>query len=151
MFVRGPGDVAGLLEIGISNEGDKAAEWANVNALFPDWIETLYWCDPEKRHPDGPDARRTLDTDEVLTDAEGRSSAAKFLMHTYRVVTRRTHRVRYIYFGPYGVGRSVPIRVKIESDDQPEDKPEVVAEFMARAMLEGESADSSGPDSARSD
>jgi hypothetical protein len=54
MFVRGPGDVAGLLEIGISNEGDKAAEWANVNALFPDWIETLYWCDPEKRHPDGP-------------------------------------------------------------------------------------------------
>jgi hypothetical protein len=61
----------------------------------------------------------------VLTDAEGRSSAAKFLMHTYRVVTRRTHRVRYIYFGPYGVGRSVPIRVKIESDDQPEDEPEV--------------------------
>jgi hypothetical protein len=51
------GEVAGLLEVGIANEGDKAAEWATVNALFPDWIHPLYWCDPEKRHPDGPDAR----------------------------------------------------------------------------------------------
>lgn len=122
--------------IGISNEqGDKAAGPTTVNALVPEgMVSDLRWSGPQGEEVSGV-SRMILTTPEILTDADGSDYEAQYLFHELPRVTRRTARLLHLTFYveiPSKGERSVPIRVRVESDDLPDDDPEVVRELMIR-------------------
>jgi hypothetical protein len=145
-----PADENGLIEqdasttrvtvaIGISNErGDKGAGPTTVNALVPEGIVTgLRWSGPQGEEAIGL-SKIILTTPEILIDAEGNEYKAQYLFHELPRVTRRTARLLHLTCDveiPRHGERSVPIRVRVESDDLPDEEPEVVCERMIRVRL----------------
>lgn len=122
-----------VIAIGISNRrGDKAAGPTVINALVPQGTMGLRWCGPNgEQRPNAPN--QLLTTPEPLPGTEFRSW---YLARELERVTRRT--VRLVHFAflmevPADGEASVPIRVRIESDDLPDEEPEVVQELIVRA------------------
>jgi hypothetical protein len=123
------------IEIGISNQrGDKAAGPTTINVLVPKGTSRLRWSGP--RGEARPNVtQETLSTPEALVDADGKLSESEYVSRQLGRVTRRTAHLMHVTFPlplPAEGESSVPIRVRVESDDLPDDQPEVVIDYMVR-------------------
>ena len=126
------------IAIGISNaRGDKAAGTTTINALVPRGIKQLRWSGP-RGEENTTASSVTLETSETLTDADGKEFEADYLARQLPRVTRRTAYVVYFTFYveiPRRGERTVPVKVLVESDDLPDEEPDVVRELMIRVRL----------------
>ena len=127
------------IAIGISNaRGDKAAGPTTINALVPRGTKQLRWTGP-RGEDDTTASSVTLEAPgETLTDANGKEFYAEYLWRQLPRVTRRTSHVVYFSFYveiPRQGERSVPVKVLVESDDLPDEEPDVVSELMIRVRL----------------
>jgi hypothetical protein len=123
------------LQIGIKNTGRKRATHVLVNVVAPERLRGNFHWSHEDGTPRDIDKwdQATTPTPEILRDADGRDHRGAYLSHTYDVITRRSHYVTWVSF-PMLDAHSVPFRVRVESDDLPDDRPEVVADFMVRVV-----------------
>jgi hypothetical protein len=135
MFVLDATSVNVHVEIGISNKrGDKAAHTTTVNVLVPENTQNIRWSGP-RGEPRPTESSEMLWTSETLTNAGGNVLAVEYLSRQLPRITRRTHYLVHVTLSlpiPDRLTRSVPIRVRVESDDLPDDQPEVVVDYMLR-------------------
>lgn len=123
--------IALRVEAGIRNAGKKAAAPAVMNVVVPRWVGAFRWSDYHGEVLS--DARGPADTDERLRDAFGEEHAGQWLGQEIPRVTLRGAYVRYVNLEvdvPATGATSVPVRVKVDSDDLPADQPEIVEELM---------------------
>jgi hypothetical protein len=130
------GTVTVRVEIGLKNDGERAARETVINAVIPRYVNDFRWSGPsgEMLRDAGPPSPTT----EALTDAEGNGHVGQYLALILPSVTRRSHYVRYFQFSieVLHTGRtvSVPLRVTAEADELPDDEPEASEQLMVRVI-----------------
>lgn len=131
--LRSAGDAGQVrVRIGIRNEGEKASGPTVVNALVPQRTRDFKWC--LENGADRPDVPHLIDvTSETLKDDQGREFESTFLAREIPRVSLRTSTVLYfrMAFTLGSTGRAtIPVRVRIESDDMPDDQADLVADHL---------------------
>jgi hypothetical protein len=121
------------VEVGNSNTGNREAGRTVVNVLAPASLPRLRWSGP------GGEERKDLDPpapipSETLTDADGREHPARYLYRELPGVRLRPGNVCHFSFTMKAGWDSVPLLVKVQADELPEDVPEVIAHLMVRAV-----------------
>lgn len=139
VIVSQAGTMNVVIEVGISNRnGDKAAATTTINVLVPEHTRYLGWSlSRGEEHPTVLPGQTP--TPEALTDADGRASTSVFLSRVLDRVTRRTVSVVCFKFEVEVAmegENSVPVRVRVESGDLPDEQPEVVVDYMVRTRWE---------------
>lgn len=111
-----------IVEVGVSNEGGKAAGPTIVNVLIPDDRIEIARCEQDGT-PIPAAALRT--TPEMLP---GESGPSIYLTWEIRRISIRSPHVFYVSVGHVLTRERAPIRVKVQSDDLPDDVREVVVD-----------------------
>lgn len=128
------GRTAVRVSVGIKNEGNKAAGETLINALVPAHLENVRWSGPGGQATEEPKA--TAPTNEKLTGPDGTEYDAKFLSRTLPRVGTKPHHVVYFQFWAEtkrpGDSVAVPIRVKVQADEIPDDIEEYVVDHIVR-------------------
>jgi hypothetical protein len=124
------------VEVGTSNDGERAAGRTTFNVLAPRGTRYLRWCGPGGEEL--ADVRPPAQTSEALTYPDGRVVESDCLYATLPEVGLRTPEVRFLSFSvnfpePVEAGAEVvvPIRAKASADELPEDVEEVVLDHLA--------------------
>jgi hypothetical protein len=124
--------------IGIKNEGKKAAGETLVNALVPSHLEQVRWAGPNGQKVVGPDvlSGTTQTDDETLTAPDGTEYPAKYLVRQLpRVGTKPHHLLHfqfYVDLKTAGEGVVIPVRVKVQADEIPDDVEDYVEDLAVR-------------------
>lgn len=123
-----------LVSIGVKNEGDKAAGETLVNALVPRHLEHVKWCGPNGERSDETSVLTKTD-DEKLTSPDGTEYEAMYLSRMLPRVGTKPHHLLHFRFriemqepGPL----VLPIRVKVQADEMPDDIEDYVKDLMVR-------------------
>jgi hypothetical protein len=128
------GKTAVRVSVGIKNEGDKAAGETLINALVPAHLENVRWAGPGGQATEEPKA--TTPIDEKLTAPDGTEYDAKFLSCTLPRVGTKPHHVVYFQFYAEtrrpGDSAEMPVRVKVQADEIPDDIDEYVVDHVVR-------------------
>lgn len=111
-----------VVQIGVTNKGEKAATHTTVNVLAPQSVENLAWCDA-KGEPD-PGSPSPAQTSDTLRTAEGDEECLWLSKEIARVSLRSPIVSWFTFDAP--VGTRVPVRIKADSDDLPDEVPESV-------------------------
>jgi hypothetical protein len=115
-----------LFEIGLSNEGDGAAGPTVVNVLVPANLNGFGWTTAG-----GTMASNQIDareTGETLTRGDG-EVPAKWIAYEVSRVSTRTPVLLHFKFTVGAVAQRVPIRIRAQCDELPDDVFEVVKDF----------------------
>jgi hypothetical protein len=119
-------DVSGAyarLEIGLSNVGDRAAGPTTINVLIPGGVRDFRWASSSGELY-GAAATMTAET------LGGDHRPSQWLSQEIPRVRLRTPELRWVQFQVERGGLAdIPIRVKAQSDDLPEDDGEKVLNF----------------------
>jgi len=113
-------------QIGISNDGDSAAGPTTINVLVPFDVTKLCWCDGIGRElniPSGPPH-----TSETLTRGAQEVSSRWIATELSRVSTR-TPQLQFFKVGVAGDVNRLPIRIKADCDELPDDQAETIENF----------------------
>jgi hypothetical protein len=124
------------VEIGLKNEGDRAAGETVLNVVAPRHVLDFRWCGPQGEAV--PDAGPPAETPEELSDAQGRAWPGQYLSKILPRVTRRSHYATFVSLGivvPRTGERSVPVKVTAQADELPDDVDEAVEHLMIRVAL----------------
>jgi len=116
------------VEVGLRNVGEKAAGPTFINLLAPQGIAHFKLM----TEAGGEDPQQPRPVPETLT-AEGHEVPAQFL--SVDRTPRRTSFTRRAFLQvpvPDAGEAVIPVRVKVESDDLPDDEPEVVRDLTLR-------------------
>jgi hypothetical protein len=119
-------------EVGISNTGDKAASHAALNVVVPARFDGFTWTGPTGEAV-GPDPIVAPTSEELPGESDGRGS--QWIGEEIERVALRTPHVRWVRLQvsiPPKGGVNVPVRVRVESDDLPDDVEERVKDFIVR-------------------
>lgn len=115
-----------VIGIGIKNVGDKAAGETLINALYPAQIREARWSSP-----DGGDAEfkgtplPAEDGDVVIDPTDGTEYQARYLARTISRIGTKPHTLVHMKFPVDNMRMNdevrVPIRVKVQADEIPDD------------------------------
>jgi hypothetical protein len=122
--------------LGIKNEGAKAAGETLVNALVPSHLESVRWCGPTGQEVDVSSVTTPTD-DEKLTAPDGAEYDAKYLSRTLpRVGTKPHHLLHFQFYVhlPEPGEVVVPVRVKVQADEIPDEIEDYVADLDVRIV-----------------
>lgn len=120
---------------GLKNDGDKAATATILNALVGrDNVESLRWCGPK-----GEDLDSAPQAGETREDFEGDGNEMPALwlsLDVPRVAKRPYHERHFAFFVavPTGGEVTVPVRLKAQADELPDDVDEAVDTLKVRVM-----------------
>lgn len=122
------------IEIGITNRGDKAARDVILNALVPAHTQAVRWAAAGGQEI--PAGGVTLPTAETLDHPDGGPQAAIYLEKTLSRVSRRPNG-HVVYFQlhadiPHQGEAAIPIRVRVDCDDLPDDQADVTIDMLLR-------------------
>lgn len=122
------------VSIGVQNTGEVAASETLVNVVFPRGTG-VEWCGAQGE-PVG-DRRYPADTPgEALHKPDGRElTETQYLADTWDRIGLRPHYVKFVKFMvnvPDAGEAAVPLRVRVEADELPDDQPEYVIDHMVR-------------------
>jgi hypothetical protein len=131
VFAEPDAEAWALLVLGIKNTGTKAASDVVINVLVPDWVTNVRRTDAEGR--EHVETAPPSSSDEVLRDAQGAASGARYLSWREPRIGLKPHYAYYVYV-VLGRALSCPIRVKVQADELPDDKDEVVEDFMVTVV-----------------
>jgi hypothetical protein len=128
------------IAIGVKNRGDRAAGETLVNVLVPESLEYARWSGPNGEEL--PDGKQPAPTPERLSDRNGEPTVpSKSLSATWDRIGLRPNYEKYVTIPvelpPIESGlrvATVPIRVKVEADELPEDVPEYVTDYTVRVV-----------------
>jgi hypothetical protein len=129
--------------LGVKNIGDRAAGETLVNVVVPRSLPFARWAGPSGEEM--PDGKVTVDTPELLPDAEGNETIpSKFLASTFDRVGRRPHYEKFVQFPvelpPRDSGlrqTTVPGRVRVQADELPDDVGEYVVNYTVHVVRRG--------------
>jgi hypothetical protein len=128
------GKTAVRVAVGIKNEGKKAAGETLVNALVPRNLENVRWSGPGGQQIDEP--KMTTPTDEKLVGPDGMEYEAKYLVRTLpRVGTKPHHLVHFQFYAETrrpGDSVVIPVRVKVQADEIPDEIEDYVEDLSVR-------------------
>jgi hypothetical protein len=124
------------VEVGISNTGNREAGRTVVNVLAPASLPRLRWSGRRGEQRKDLDPPAPIPS-ESLTDADGREHPAQYLYRELSGVRLRPGTVCHFSFTMKAGWDSVPLLVKVQADELPEDVPEVTAHLMVRAVYSG--------------
>ncbi|HLI75481.1 MAG TPA: hypothetical protein VKV02_00950 [Acidobacteriaceae bacterium] len=110
-----------VLQIGIHNDGDGAAGLTNIDVLLPATIRQFAWCDGDGKPLDTPGT--PIETDEKLSRESGETPAV-WINKEIRRVSTRGGVVCHFKFLVERNERCLPIRIKAQCDELPDDKEE---------------------------
>jgi hypothetical protein len=137
--IREPATIVRLrLEVGLKNEGDRAAGETVLNVIAPrGLVGDFRWSGPQGELK--PGASGPADAPETMTDADGKDWPAHYLALTIPRVTRRSPVAAFatmtVEVPRQGDVRSVPLRVTADADELPEGEPEASEKLMVRVAL----------------
>jgi hypothetical protein len=121
-----PTDITVIFRLEIRNTGSKAAEHVDIRVLAPGRAAEMWWCTTEA-NPIGPD-RRGVDTVERLASEEW---GTQYLAHVEpRITLRAPVLLHFALTLPRDMNR-LDTRVKVQCDDLPDDREQVVADYVA--------------------
>ncbi len=119
-------DMTVIFRLEIRNTGSKAAEHVEIKVLAPGRAAEMWWCTTDA-NPVGPD-RRGVDTVERLANEEW---GTQYLAHIAPKITLRTPLLLHFALTlPRDMNR-LDIRVRVQCDDLPDDREEVIADYVA--------------------
>jgi len=129
--------------IGIKNVGEKAAGPTLINVVVPASLEYARWSGPGGEET--PAGQMAAPTDELLPDAHGRETvSSKFLSMTLGHVGLRPHYEKFLQFPvdlpPRESGlkqTTVPVRVKVQADELPDDVDEHAVDYTVHVVRRG--------------
>ena len=120
---RGVSMAMAKVEIGLTNTGAKAAGPTALNVLLPGRIRSFAGLTSGGERY-GPDP---VATSETLTMQDGTQAEAQWLNADIPRVSNRTPVLRWVWFSVEDRALTrIPLRVKAQSDDLPDDQAEVV-------------------------
>jgi hypothetical protein len=132
--LRTPGTAyAARVEIGIKNDGEKGAGETLINAVMPRHVDRVRWCGPNGEELDLSDM--VSETDEVLHSSDGQEFEGQYLARKVDGIGRRPHHVVFFQFYvnvPDDGMVLVPIRVRVQAEELPEDIEEYVVDYEVR-------------------
>jgi hypothetical protein len=128
------------IAIGLKNIGDRPAGETLLNILVPEGLEYARWSGPGGEEI--PDGKQTAPTPELLQDADGEERiASKHLGTTWRRIGMRSHYEKYVtlpvQLPPRETGLqqgTVPVRIKVQADELPDDIDEYVIDYTVRVV-----------------
>jgi hypothetical protein len=115
-----------VFQIGISNSADSAAGPTNIDVLVPAITREFAWCDVAGRPLDPPST--PVETGEKLPREGGETPAVWINKELHRVSTRGGL-VRHFKLLVERNERRLPIRVKAQCDELPDDVEEEIQDF----------------------
>jgi hypothetical protein len=118
-----------VFEIGLSNEGDGVAESTVVNVLVPASVAGFGWTTAGGRM--ASDQRDARETEEKLTQGD-REVPAKWIAYEVPRVSTRTPVLLHFTLTVDAVVQRLPIRVKAQCDQLPDDVFETIEDFELR-------------------
>jgi hypothetical protein len=118
-----------VFEIGLSNVGDSAAGPTVVNVLVPANVAGFGWTTAGGTM--ASHQRDARETDETLTRGDG-EVPAKWIAYEVSRVSTRTPVLLHFKLTVGAVVQRVPIRVKAQSDELPDDVFETIEDFELR-------------------
>ena len=127
------------IEVGLKNEGDRAAGFTVLNLVVPAWARhSVRWSGPlgEELGTRSPPA----ETDEQLTDPAGETTGAVYLALELPRVARRPHYVKFAWLQfdvQPGGERWVPVRFTAQADELPDDIDEISVRRTLRILHAG--------------
>jgi hypothetical protein len=126
--------VFAVVEVGLTNEGDRAAGQTTLKVLAPPQAEQPMWCGPGGESVSG--RRSAADTTETLTDPnDGSQLTARYLDEVLPRVGQRYHPVRHFCFRVDLSDRrsvAIPLRFCASADELPDDEPAPVVDEVVR-------------------
>lgn len=129
-YVTNATDVNLQFAIGIRNTGTRAATHVTINFLAPDRQGTLVWAGPDGAAD--PDKPKAVQTSERLSDAPG-LPMTRWLPYEFDRIAIRTPRMvwaRLLAEVPPSGSLDLPVRVRVQSDDLPDDVTERVKDYV---------------------
>jgi hypothetical protein len=128
--------------VGVKNVGEREAGETLVNVVVPRSLEFARWAGPGGE--ESPDGKLTAETPELLPDAKGNETIpSKFLSSTWPRVGLRPHYEKFAQFPvelpPRDSARqtTVPIRVRVQADELPDDIEEYVVDYTVHVVRRG--------------
>lgn len=121
--------------IGIKNEGKKAAGETLVNALIPRYLQEARWCGPNGQKVEAPPGTTPTD-DEMLIAPDGTEYPAKYLSRMLPRVGTKPHHLLHFQFSielaKAGDSVVIPVRVKVQADEIPDDVEDYIEDLAVR-------------------
>ena len=122
--------------VGIKNEGKKAAGETLVNALVPSHLQETRWCGPNGQKVEAPTG--TTSTNEKLVASDGTEYPAKYLSRMLPRVGTKPHHLLHFQFSielpRHGDSVVIPVRVKVQADEIPDDIEDYVEHLDVRVQ-----------------
>ncbi|HEX5308065.1 MAG TPA: hypothetical protein VFW38_03185 [Solirubrobacteraceae bacterium] len=115
-----------MLEIGLTNTGDGAAGPTVVNVLVPAYVRVFVWTTAGSRVTS--DQRDSRETEETLTQGD-REVPSRWISCEVPRVSTRTPVLLHFRLNVDAFAQRVPVRVKVQCDELPDDVYEVVKDF----------------------
>jgi hypothetical protein len=131
------------IAIGVKNTGEVEAGETLLNVLVPEHLEYARWAGPGGEEV--PEGKRTAPTSERLPDEQGQETVpSKFLSATWSRIRLRPHYEKFVTFPVHLPPResglqqaTVPVRVKVQADELPDDMEECVVDYTVRVVRRG--------------
>jgi len=124
-----------IVEIGLKNDGNRAAGPTVINVVAPRHLETLRFCGPSGEEL--PATQAPAEAAETLVDAQGGRMSSKFLSTELPRVSLRPHYLKFARFPvdvPDQGEANVPLRVTAQADELPDDVSEVSERLLVRVV-----------------
>lgn len=129
--------------IGVKNVGEKAAGETLVNVVVPRSLEFARWAGPNGE--ERPEGKLTAETAELLPDAHGNQTVpSKFGSSTWDRIGLRPYYERFVQFPVDLPPReselsqaTVPVRVRVQADELPDDLEEYIVDHLVRVVRRG--------------
>lgn len=127
--------VSGRVEIGIKNNGRKAAGETLVNVVYPRRYEAR-WCGAMGEESEASSS--PTPTSEVLVDQDREYDDCIFLSRIVPRIGTKPHHTLYFQFTMLDVPEQpdrelrVPVRIRVQADELPDDIEEYVQDLVVR-------------------